>query len=642
MNITAITAWLLTYLVHSTVLLGAAWCVSRLLGDRHLAIQETLLRSALVAGVVTTTLQSILGISPMTGAVAFNVQPPVETPVTAATVFEADLPNVNPAALGTSPGVRWSTVVPALWALGALLALVGVLRSWLDLRRLLRTRCFRPAGRLVEGLASAMGLRRKVAFSTSKAIPVPFATGIRQPEICCPERVDELAREHRTSLFAHELAHLARRDPAWQLGYRLLEALLFVQPLNRWVRCRLEEIAEHLTDERAAACTGDRLGLARCLVVVAHWGHTSAIGLPATAFAAGPRLDRRVKRLISGATGRDTSSRWALPVVLTALVASVTVLPAVATGPDSTVFDTTPVPKAETWTFSADESAHVTTVTGRRTWSISDERPEDAPEAPPAPAAPPAHEAPPAPTVPDEPAEPSTAPPAVPEPRSVSPAPAAPPSPPTEPAPAAEPAPATAPAPPSPAANATPEEVERRREEARRRASERAHESAERAERRRAEAEVRAREHAERSREQAEHSREQASEAARQSRMTDRERDELLRRARELQAETRRMSSEEVQAQRERARALAAEARELQREAALEAGRLSDEKIEELRRRATELAAEARERQRDAARMQRDRARDLSEEARVLAEEAERRRLEEIEASKKRQDEEKR
>ncbi|MBD3854535.1 MAG: hypothetical protein IFJ96_07105, partial [Acidobacteria bacterium] len=208
--------------------------------------------------------------------------------------------------LSASPGVPdrvrgfWPIALLSLWACGSLLALLVIGRSVLDLRRLLRTRRFRPEGRLVERLAAAMGLRRPVRLSSSAAIAVPFATGIRRLEICCPERVDDLAREHRTSLFAHELAHLSRRDPGWQLLYRLGEALFVLQPLNRLVRRRLEEIAEHLTDERAVACTGDRLGLAQCLVVVAHWGFSSRLGLPATAFAAGPRLDHRVRRLLEG------------------------------------------------------------------------------------------------------------------------------------------------------------------------------------------------------------------------------------------------------------------------------------------------------------------------------------------------------
>src|SRR6058998_3131192 len=55
-------AWLLTYLIHSTVLLGVAWLVTR---RRRLepAASELLWKVALLAGFVTGTIQSRLALS---------------------------------------------------------------------------------------------------------------------------------------------------------------------------------------------------------------------------------------------------------------------------------------------------------------------------------------------------------------------------------------------------------------------------------------------------------------------------------------------------------------------------------------------------------------------------------------------------
>src|SRR5438045_8728500 len=55
----SLLAWLLTYLIHSTVLLGVAWLVTR---RRRLepAARELLWKVALVAGLVTGTIQSRL------------------------------------------------------------------------------------------------------------------------------------------------------------------------------------------------------------------------------------------------------------------------------------------------------------------------------------------------------------------------------------------------------------------------------------------------------------------------------------------------------------------------------------------------------------------------------------------------------
>jgi beta-lactamase regulating signal transducer with metallopeptidase domain len=551
MNTTTIASWLLTYLIHSTIILAAALAVSHIMDGRNLAAQEGLLRAALIGSVLTATLQLGLGISPIWGVFALDPAAPAN-PADAISAPLATSGAVGPseASTGYASTLNPATALIVVWCFASIAGLIAILRSILDLRRLLHTRCFQPTGRFLEGLAAAIGLRRPVRLSTSKAIAVPFATGIRQPEICCPERVHELAREHRRGLFAHELAHLVRRDPAWQLAYRLGEALLALQPLNRLVRRRLEELAEHLADERAAASTGDRLGLARCLVVVAHWGRSSGLGLPATALAAGPRLDRRIRRLIAGTADRRSTGRWALAICVALLAGSVAVLPAVGASP-------------------ADAPA-----------AVAD------PPAPPAPAA-----------LPEPAAAPAPEPSPVEAPRDI---PQNPPTPSSAPAPAAAPAPSVvplSPVAPAPAAPPTPEEraaAERQRTDATRRLAETsarktrisdAERAAMRLQMRELEAEARrmAGEKAAAERDAARalerEARALAREAAASSeRVTAEQREELRRQALELRARAELQRREAADRMREEARARAAEARRLAEQA--EAERLGREQEE--------------------------------------------------------------
>ena len=541
MSTATISSWLLTYLIHSTVLLGTAWLATRILGNRRLALQETLLRTALIGGLLTTTLQVGFGVEPIGGALAIADFSQTEFVATRGSATGGVV--ARDIALSPAPAIRhqtldsWPVALLWLWGLGSILALLVLGRSIVDLRRLLKTRRFRPAGRLLERLAVAMGLRQSVRLSTSAAIAVPFATGIRQPEICCPERVGDLANEHQKSLFAHELAHLARRDPAWQLLYRLGEAILFLQPLNRLVRRRLEEIAEYLTDERAVACTGDRLGLARCLVVVAHWGISDSPGVPATAFAAGPRLDRRVRHLISGAVGQHRNARWTAPLLIALVVGSVVLLPAIA-------------PSA----VHADISPPGSDVVPAQTWSTSSGDPEAETPAAPAPPAVPALSDVPGAVAPvtDSAPAPDVVPRSPAEPRPVS-----------APAPAVEPAPAVssrsnegsalpaspaAPEPPSKAEEPLPEKATKR---GRARTRDEARDRQRDVQRDRFEAEAR------------EHSRL----AAERLRLTDVEREEMRRRFEELHAESRKQAREAAREAREQARELAEQARRLAEEA---------------------------------------------------------------------------
>lgn len=69
------TAWMLTYAVHSTLLLGAAWGLTHLLGERRLALQETVWKLALVGGIATATLQLGLGVEPLAGSWSLPVTP---------------------------------------------------------------------------------------------------------------------------------------------------------------------------------------------------------------------------------------------------------------------------------------------------------------------------------------------------------------------------------------------------------------------------------------------------------------------------------------------------------------------------------------------------------------------------------------
>ena len=61
-------AWLLTYAVHSTVLIGSVWLAERAGLLRSLRLRDLAWRTALVGGLVTATLQLAAGLTPVGGA----------------------------------------------------------------------------------------------------------------------------------------------------------------------------------------------------------------------------------------------------------------------------------------------------------------------------------------------------------------------------------------------------------------------------------------------------------------------------------------------------------------------------------------------------------------------------------------------
>ena len=56
---------ILTYLLHSTILLGGVWLMTSLISSRHDALKETCLKFALLGGLVTATMQAVFHVKPL-------------------------------------------------------------------------------------------------------------------------------------------------------------------------------------------------------------------------------------------------------------------------------------------------------------------------------------------------------------------------------------------------------------------------------------------------------------------------------------------------------------------------------------------------------------------------------------------------
>jgi beta-lactamase regulating signal transducer with metallopeptidase domain len=351
--------WLLTYLLHSSVLLGAAVLLRLALGERRLSLQEAALRAALVGGFATASLQLGLGVRPLGGTVALPAARPllVSSPATPpeASRWEAAPAHSAVKTTGAAQAPRpldptsgladqaargWRLLLVLAWGVLGLLALSRLAVAATRLRRLLHHRRrlseqeVGPGARVV---ADALGLRRLVKLSTAPHLVVPLTTGVLRPEVFLPLRaLDEMADEERLALCAHELAHVARRDPAWTLLGHLVEVIAPLQPLNLWARRRLQDLAECLSDDLAVAASGRPLGLARSLVDVASWTLAQPVVQPALAagaVTARSRVGHRVERLMDPLRALERPRRMLLPLALVAVLATAFLTPVVSGGP---------------------------------------------------------------------------------------------------------------------------------------------------------------------------------------------------------------------------------------------------------------------------------------------------------------------
>src|SRR6266699_2581067 len=339
----SLLAWLLTYLIHSTVLLGVAWLVTR---RRRLepAASDLLWKVALLAGLLTGTIQSRLDLS----APAAVTLPAATLPRTAALgqpaapAFDAvgdpaaQPPARRPAGPSPSRAPSLPLVVVLLWAAIALgWSLHYVARRLILVGRLAdrRTVSDGPLAATLAELQRTAGYRRRVHLTMARTISSPVALGLS--EICVPELALDLGSEQQRSMLAHELAHLARRDSLWLAGASLIERCFFFQPLNRLARRELETTAEYLSDEWAMRKTGSAVALAKCLATVAEWIQASPLGVPVAGLAERRSLlVARIARLLDGRLPQSPASRrgWAVLATL-GVAATVAAAPRVSSPP---------------------------------------------------------------------------------------------------------------------------------------------------------------------------------------------------------------------------------------------------------------------------------------------------------------------
>lgn len=146
-----------------------------------------------------------------------------------------------------------------------------------------------------------LGLRRPVALRQSAKVGVPVFVGWWRPTILLPTALANRARPDivRTAL-VHELAHARRRDYAWNLLLRLVQAVYWPHPLV-WLAGRtIGRVREAACDQVCVYWLGGAEAYRATLVDLAvRRARRPAVNL-GMAIARGSRLERRLNELAQG------------------------------------------------------------------------------------------------------------------------------------------------------------------------------------------------------------------------------------------------------------------------------------------------------------------------------------------------------
>jgi hypothetical protein len=386
----AAAGWLLTYLLHSSILIAGAWLVTRLLGSRP-ATREVVWRVALLGGIVTATgsavsqaraVPSVRAVPGVPGTVAYRQ---FETRVAGrlddaapgnlrtfrvrALALESEdvggivaagapesvrrralLGRVPVAAAecrmalrgapSMAPGwiervdrqcggatARWYHLLVVAWLAGAGLASLALLRGRLALRNVEAT--LEEAGERAERSLAGMRAGRRVRLVGSDALSAPCVLPGRR--IGLPVRCEaELTDAELRAVLAHELAHVDRHDVAWSGFLRVVGAVLWIQPLNRLAIRGALGAAEEICDDWALTRTGERVGLATSISRVAAWvaeGMSDPVPVSMVGGREGP-VTARVRRILG--VSRAAEPRWLGLVAAVVIAAPLVWVPAVA------------------------------------------------------------------------------------------------------------------------------------------------------------------------------------------------------------------------------------------------------------------------------------------------------------------------
>lgn len=211
-----------------------------------------------------------------------------------------------------------ATTLMAVWALGCAAVVLRWTTRWMKIRRVARAAEPAGDGRERSILRNVAGDER-LTLVRSRSSLEPGVFGIVRPVLIFPEGIaDRLDDAQLEAIFAHEAAHVRRRDNLTAALHMTVEALFWFHPLVWWLGARLTEERELACDEDALRRGGAPQSYAESVLKVCQFCLESP--LPCAAGVTGADLKKRIGRIMTiGALGPPGLAKRA---VLTAAAAA--------------------------------------------------------------------------------------------------------------------------------------------------------------------------------------------------------------------------------------------------------------------------------------------------------------------------------
>lgn len=220
-------------------------------------------------------------------------------------VTEAAAPVPEVPARHSKIRISWLAVVAGAYFLVAGILLgrlaLGLILSW-RLRRRAHAVCDQDIARALAREARKLGFQKPPPVAESGALSVPATLGVVHPMILLPPGWPEWKEGQIAAVLAHELSHIARKDPLRQVLGSLHRAFFWFSPLSWWLDRTLDELAELASDDAALRAGADRERYAEVLLdfFAALKAARGRVRWQAVPMAQGARSERRLERILAG------------------------------------------------------------------------------------------------------------------------------------------------------------------------------------------------------------------------------------------------------------------------------------------------------------------------------------------------------
>jgi beta-lactamase regulating signal transducer with metallopeptidase domain len=308
--------------VDATIVTALGLLVCAALRRRPAALRHMILAASLAAAAIAPALEVMLP----------NWELPVLSSSAQITGSGAALSSVaGPADIAAdteiqqAPALSWTATLVAIWAIGFIVVMGGLLAGLARLVALTR-RSRRVASGAWRERADVLSTQHALArgvvvFESSDRAPL-LTWGLWRPRIIVPAGARSWSAERIDAVLAHEVAHIARRDWALQIAAETLRAVYWFNPLI-WIACRrLRDESEQACDDTVLRRGIDAADYASHLLAVARQVLTADRGwASAPAVANASTLERRIAAMLNASRNREPLTRPTRVVALLAMLA---------------------------------------------------------------------------------------------------------------------------------------------------------------------------------------------------------------------------------------------------------------------------------------------------------------------------------